>query len=86
MGLYRNDGLEYLRKAAAAKDAAAAYRLGQLYAAGQYVEHSNEQARIYFESARDNGHPEAAARLRELGELPLVNTSGAIRGSATPSQ
>ena len=86
MGLYRNDGLEYLRKAAAAKDAAAAFRLGQLYAAGQYVEHSNEQARIYFESARDNGHPEAAARLRELGELPLVNTSGAIRGSATPSQ
>ena len=67
-GIYRSDGLEYLRKAAAAKDAPAAYRLGQLYAAGQYVERSDEQARQYFAQARDNGHPDAAARLRELGE------------------
>lgn len=67
MGFYRSDGLEYLRKAAAAKDAPAAYRLGLLYAAGQYVERSDEQARRYFFQARDNGHPEAAARLLELG-------------------
>lgn len=73
-GIYRNDGLDYLRKAAAAKDAAAAYRLGQLYAAGQYVERSDEQARQYFAQARDNGHPDAAARLRETGEpAPAAN-------------
>jgi TPR repeat protein len=67
-GIYRNDGLDYLRQAAAAKDAPAAYRLGQLYAAGQYVERSEELARQYFVQARDSGHPDAAARLRELGE------------------
>ena len=79
MGLYRSDGLEYLRKATAAKDAPAAYRLGQLYAAGQYVERSVEQARIYFELARDNGHPEAAARLFELAA-----PGGSAAGGALP--
>ena len=79
MGLYRSDGLEYLRKASAAKDAPAAYRLGQLYAAGQYVERSVEQARIYFELARDNGHPEAAARL-----LELAAPGGSAAGGALP--
>ena len=84
MGLYRSDGLEYLRKAAATKDAAAAYRLGQLYAAGQYVERSEEQARTYFESARVNGHPEAAARLHELG-APAAAGVPATSGGPVPS-
>ena len=82
MGFYRNDGLEYLRKAAAAKDAPAAYRLGQLYAAGQYVERNNDQARNYYALARDNGHSEADARLRELG---TPTAAPAISGALPPS-
>ena len=84
MGLYRNDGLEYLRKAAAAKDASAAYRLAQLYAAGEYVERSEAQARSYFETARDNGHPEAAARLREFG-APAASDVSSTSGVPVPS-
>lgn len=62
-GFYRSDGLEWLRKAADQGDADAAYRLGQLYSTGQYVDRDAEQARKYFTAARDLGHPEAAARL-----------------------
>lgn len=72
IGIYRSDGLDYLRKAAAAKDAPAAYRLGGLYASGQYVERSEELARRYYAQAHDAGQPDATARLRELGDPGAV--------------
>lgn len=62
-GIYRSDGIDWLRKAADQRDATAAYRLGQLYASGEHVERNEELARNYFAAARDLGHPEAAARL-----------------------
>lgn len=62
-GIYRSDGIDWLRKAADQGDADAAYRLGQMYGTGQHVDRDEEQARKYFTAARNLGHPEAAARL-----------------------
>lgn len=70
VGIYRSDGIEWLRKASDQRDGAAAYRLGQLYASGQHIDRNDEQARRYFVVARDSGHPEANARLIELGNSP----------------
>lgn len=67
-GIYRNDGIDYLRKAADGKDAQAAFRLGQLYASGENVEKNPEEAKRYFSLAHDLGHPEAQARLNALGQ------------------
>ena len=67
MGVYRSDGIEYLRKAATSMDVQAAFRLGQYYASGEYVPQSAEEARRYFTLARDLGHPEASQRLQALG-------------------
>lgn len=62
-GIYRSDGIAWLGKAADQGDADAAYQLGQMYTMGQHVDRDEEQARKYFATAHDLGHPDAAARL-----------------------
>ena len=67
LGVYRSDGINYLRKAAEGMDVQAAFALGQYYANGEFVGQDAAEARRYFTLARDLGHPEAGPRLQALG-------------------
>ena len=62
-----------MHEAANANDSDAQWAMGHFYDVGFWVRKNSDQAIVWYKKAAENGSVDAKARLRAMGELPLLN-------------